>query len=152
MRTPIFLSRLPIHSDKANKEVDEVRLINLLQIESLPMNVDQVRKATRMMAVWPDKQITLYFSERHEIQSEMIVYCREFEFHERVLYELHQSKVSTDLSRETQTGAYAWLKTLLRCRSHVAQFFAWCRRFTFDGSFGNNHGIGETARICALQI
>ena len=107
MRTPIFLSRLPIHSDKANKEVDEVRLINLLQIESLPMNVDQVRKATRMMVVWPDKQITLYFSERHEIQSEMIVYCREFEFRERVLYELHQSKVSTDLSRETQTGAYA---------------------------------------------
>ena len=75
MRTPIFLSRLPIHSDKPNKEVDEVRLINLLQIESLPMNVDQVRKATRMMTVWPDKQITLYFSKRHEIQSEMVVYC-----------------------------------------------------------------------------
>ena len=54
------------------------------------MNVDQVRKATRMMTVWPDKQITLYFSKRHEIQSEMIVYCREFEFRERVLYELHK--------------------------------------------------------------
>ena len=79
MRTPIFLSRLPIHSDKANKEV-----------ESLPMNVDQVRKATRMMTVWPDKQIALYFSKRHEIQSEMVVYCREFEFRERVLYELHK--------------------------------------------------------------
>ena len=90
MRTPIFLSRLPIHSDKANKEVDEVRLINLLQIESLPMNVDQVRKATRMMTVWPEKQIALYFSKRHEIQSEMVVYCREFEFRERVLYELHK--------------------------------------------------------------
>ena len=40
------LSRLPIHSDKANEEVDEVRIINLLQIESFPMNVDRVRRAT----------------------------------------------------------------------------------------------------------
>ncbi|KAL9950577.1 hypothetical protein ACROYT_G043093 [Oculina patagonica] len=79
------LSRLPIHSDKSCEEVDEVRLINLLQIESLPMNVDQVRKATRtdpilsrvlqfVMTGWPDKQIapeiTPYFHKRHEITVE----------------------------------------------------------------------------------
>ena len=41
------LSRLPIRSKGSSEGVDEVKLINTLQIESLPMNVDQVRKATR---------------------------------------------------------------------------------------------------------
>ena len=40
------LSRLPIQPNKHDEGVDEVKLINLLQIESLPLNVDQVRKAT----------------------------------------------------------------------------------------------------------
>ena len=104
------LSRLPIHSDKANEEVDEVRLINLLQIESLPMNADQVRKATQtdpvlsrvlqyMMTGWPDKQITpeitLYFNKRHEITVEDgcllwgIRVIIPSQLRERVLYELH---------------------------------------------------------------
>ena len=94
MRTPIFLSRLPIHSNKANKEVDEVRLINLLQIESLPMNVDQVRKATRMMTVWP------------------------------TLIKMSES-----------------------CRSVLCKYNVVVLLFTFDGSFGNNHRIGDTARM-----
>ena len=110
------LSRLPIHSDKANEEVDEVRLINLLQIESLPMNVDQVRKATRtdpvlsrvlqyVMTGWPDKQITpeitLYFSKRHEITVEDgcllwgIRVIIPSQLRERVLYELHTGHPGT---------------------------------------------------------
>ena len=40
------LSRLP-QVDKPHDEVDEVILINSQQIESLPLNVDQVCKATR---------------------------------------------------------------------------------------------------------
>ena len=61
------LSRLPIRSEGSSEGVDEVKLINTLQIESLPMNVDQVLKATRkdpilsrvlqfVMTGWPDKQ------------------------------------------------------------------------------------------------
>ena len=42
-----YLSRFPIRSEGSSEGVDEVKLINTLQIESLPMNVDQVRKATR---------------------------------------------------------------------------------------------------------
>ena len=41
------LSRFPINIDKPDEGVDEVKLINLLQIESLPLNVDHVRKATQ---------------------------------------------------------------------------------------------------------
>jgi len=41
------LSRLPIHIDNPDEGVDEVKLINLLQIESLPLNVDHVRKVTQ---------------------------------------------------------------------------------------------------------
>ena len=40
------LSRLPIQPTKHDEGVHEVKLINSLQIESLPSNVDQVRKAT----------------------------------------------------------------------------------------------------------
>lgn len=79
------LSRLPIRSEGSREGVDEVKLINTLQIESLPMNVDQVRKATRkdpilsrvlqfVMTGWPDKQnepkTTHYFTKRHEITVE----------------------------------------------------------------------------------
>ena len=60
------LSRLPINMDKPDEGVDEVKLINLLQIESLPLNVDHVRIATQTdpilsrvlqytMTGWPDK-------------------------------------------------------------------------------------------------
>ena len=41
------LSRLPIQCEKSNDGVDEAKLVNLLEIESLSMDVDQVRKATR---------------------------------------------------------------------------------------------------------
>ena len=41
------LSRLPIQCGKSNEGIDEAKLINLLQIESLPMDVDHVRKAIR---------------------------------------------------------------------------------------------------------
>jgi len=34
-KNAVCLSHLPIHSDRLNEGVDEVRLINLLQIESL---------------------------------------------------------------------------------------------------------------------
>ena len=76
------LSRLPIKIDKPDEGVDELKLINLLQIESLQLNVDHVRKATQTdpilsrvlqytMTGWPDKQtapeITQYFNKRHEI-------------------------------------------------------------------------------------
>ena len=61
------LSRLPIRSEGSSEGVDEVKVINTLQIESLPINVDQVRKATRkdpilsrvlqfVVTGWPDKQ------------------------------------------------------------------------------------------------
>lgn len=60
-------SRLPIGSEGSSEGLDEVKLINMLQIESLPMNVDQVRKATQndpilsrvlnfVMTGWPDKK------------------------------------------------------------------------------------------------
>ena len=57
----------------------------MLQIESLQMNVDQVRRATRndpilsrvlqfVMTGWPDKQnkpeITHYFNKRHDTKVE----------------------------------------------------------------------------------
>ena len=79
------LSRLPINIDKPDEGVDEVKLINLLQIESLPLNVGHIRKATQTdpilsrvlqytMTGWPDKQtapeITQYFNKRHEITVE----------------------------------------------------------------------------------
>ena len=59
------LSRLSIQREISNEGVDEAKLINLLQIESLPIDVDQVRKARRndpmlsrvlqlMMTGWPE--------------------------------------------------------------------------------------------------
>ena len=80
-----YLSRLPIGSEGSSEGADGVKLINTLQIESLPMNVDQVRKATQkdpilsrvlqfVMTGWPDKQnepeTTHYFTKRHEITVE----------------------------------------------------------------------------------
>ena len=84
------LYHLPVHSDEVNEDVDDARLMNVLQIESLPMNVDQVREATRtdpvfsrvlqnMMAGWPDKQITLYLANVTKLQPKMVVYRDEFE-------------------------------------------------------------------------
>ena len=76
------LSRLPIGSEGSSEGVVEVKLINTLHTESLPMNVDQVRKATQkdlilsrvlqfVMTGWPDKQnepeTTHYFTKHHEI-------------------------------------------------------------------------------------
>ena len=94
----------------SSEGIDEVKLINTLQIESLPMNVDQIRKATRndpilsrvlqfAMTGWPDKQnepeITHYFSKRHEITVEdgcllwgiRVIIPKQLR--ERVLLELH---------------------------------------------------------------
>ena len=79
------LSRLPIQCKKSNKGIDEAKLINLLQVESLPMDVDHVRKATQndpmlsrvlqfVMKGWPEKpiapEVTQYFNKRHEITVE----------------------------------------------------------------------------------
>ena len=44
-----FLSRLPLQIEKP-EDVDEVRLVNILQIESLPLSAEQIRKATRVFA------------------------------------------------------------------------------------------------------
>ena len=43
------LSRLPIHIDEPDEGVDEVKLINLLQIESLPLNVDHFVKRNKQI-------------------------------------------------------------------------------------------------------
>jgi len=90
--------------------VNEVKLINLLQIESLPLNVDHARKVTQTdqilsrvlqytMTGWPDKQtapeITQYFNKRHEITVEdgcllwgiRLIVPPQLRKH--VLYELH---------------------------------------------------------------
>ena len=104
------LSRFPIRSEGSSEGVDEVKLINTLQIESLPMNVDQVRKATRkdpilsrvlqfVMTGWPDKQneleTTHHFSKRHEITVADgcllwgIRVIIPTQLRERVLHELH---------------------------------------------------------------
>ena len=89
------LSRLPIRSEGSSEGVDEVKLINTLQIESLPMNVDQVLKATRkdpilsrvlqfVMTGWPDKQIKMNRKPRTnlpnvtKLQSKMVVCYGEF--------------------------------------------------------------------------
>ena len=79
------LSRLPIQCEKSNEGIDEAKLINLLQIESLPMDVDHVRKATRndpmlsrvlqfVMTGWLEKpiapEVNQYFNKRHEITVE----------------------------------------------------------------------------------
>ena len=104
------LSRFPIRSEGSSEGVDEVKLINTLQIESLPMNVDQVRKATRkdpilsrvlqfVMTGWTDKQneleTTHHFSKRHEITVADgcllwgIRVIIPTQLRERVLHELH---------------------------------------------------------------
>ena len=104
------LSRLPIQCEKSNEGVDKAKLINLLQIESLPMDVDQVRKATLngpmlsrvlqfVMTGWPEKpiapEITQHFNKRHEITVEdgcllwgiRVIIPKQLR--ERVLHELH---------------------------------------------------------------
>ena len=63
------LSRLPVAIEATQPETDEVKLINKLQIESLPLSVDQIRKATRAdpilsrvleftMSGWPEQPTT----------------------------------------------------------------------------------------------
>ena len=104
------LSRLPVAIEATQPEIDEVKLINKLQIESLPLSVDQIRKATRAdpilsrvleftMSGWPEQptteEIKPYFLKRNEITAEegcllwgirvIIPRC----FHEQVLTELH---------------------------------------------------------------
>ena len=104
------LSHLPQQVDKPHDEVDEVKLINSQQIESLPLNVSQVRKATRAdpvlakvllytMTGWPDKitlpEVTLYFNKCHEITVEEgcllwgILVIIPNPLREHVLFELH---------------------------------------------------------------
>ena len=78
------LSRLPVAIEATQPEIDEVKLINKLQIESLPLSVDQIRKATCAdpilsrvleftMSGWPEKptteEIKPYFLKRNEISS-----------------------------------------------------------------------------------
>ena len=104
------LSRLPVAIEATQPETDEVKLINKLQIESLPLSVDQIRKATRAdpilsrvleftMSGWPEQptteEIKPYFLKRNEITAEegcllwsirvIIPWC----FHEQVLTDLH---------------------------------------------------------------
>ena len=98
------LSRLPIQCEKLNEGIDEAKLINLLQIESLPMDVDHVRKALSrvlqfVMTGWPEKpiapEVTQYFNKRHEITVEDgcllwgICVIIPTQLRERVLHELH---------------------------------------------------------------
>ena len=78
------LSRLPVAIEATQPETDEVKLINKLQIESLPLSVDQIRKATCAdpilsrvleftMSGRPEKptteEIKPYFLKRNEISS-----------------------------------------------------------------------------------
>ena len=104
------LSLLPIQSERSNEGVDEAKLVNLLQIESLPMDIDQVRKETRndpilsrvlqfVMTGWPEKQstreVTQYFNKCHEITVEdgcllwgiRVIIPKQLR--ERALHELH---------------------------------------------------------------
>ena len=102
------LSRLPLQIEKP-EDVDEVRLVNILQIESLPLSAEQIRKATRADPVlsrvleytltgWPEErspEIAVYYQKRHEITIEdgcllwgiRVIVPKSF--HERVLKELH---------------------------------------------------------------
>ena len=76
------LSRLPVAIEATQPETDEVKLINKLQIESLPLSVDQIRKPTRAdpilsrvleftMSGWPEQPTTEemkpYFLKCNEI-------------------------------------------------------------------------------------
>ena len=102
------LSRLPLQIEKL-EDVDEVRLVNILQIESLPLSAEQIRKATSADPVlsraleytltgWPEErspEIAVYYQKRHEITIEdgcllwgiRVIVPKSF--HERVLKELH---------------------------------------------------------------
>ena len=102
------LSRLPLQIEKP-EDVDEVRLVNILQIESLPLSAEQIRKATRADPVlsrvleytlkdWLEErspEIAAYYQKRHEITIEdgcLVWGIRVIvpkPFHERVLKELH---------------------------------------------------------------
>ena len=78
------LSRLPLN-DHVRNEHDEVHEIHQLQLESLPVSIDQVRKATRSDPIlsrvleyaltgWPtevtSEAIKPYFNKRNEITVE----------------------------------------------------------------------------------
>ena len=102
------LSRLPLQIEKP-EDVDEVRLVNILQIESLPLSAEQIRKTTRADPVlsrvleytltgWPEErspEIAAYYQKHHEITIEnrcllwgiRVIVSKSF--HERVLKELH---------------------------------------------------------------
>lgn len=88
------LSRLPIHRDKANEEVDEVRLITLLQ-SSLCQWIS-IKFANRHAPIrfcqeyystwWQVGQISKLHRKSHcilanvtKLQSKIVVYCGEFE-------------------------------------------------------------------------
>ena len=76
------LSRLPLQVPQPAHEVDDVKLINTSQIESLPVSADKVRNATRNYPIlsrvfeftingWPDEPMSdalkPYFNKRLEI-------------------------------------------------------------------------------------
>ena len=80
----VCLSRLPLN-DHVRNEHDKVHEIHQLQLESLPVSVDQVRKATRSDPIlsrvleyaltgWPtevtSEAIKSYFNKRNEITVE----------------------------------------------------------------------------------
>ena len=103
------MSRLPLKNDNHLSTHDEVKQVNQLQFDSLPINVEQIRKATRhdpllarileyTMSEWPIEPTEaekLYFHKRFEITTEdgcllwgMRVIIPK-QFRARILEELH---------------------------------------------------------------
>ena len=105
------LSRLPLQNVDRATEVDEVKMINKMQIQSLTLGVDHVRNATRADPVlsrvlkftlsgWPEETtseaLKPYFHKRYEITTEdgcllwgIRVIIPKI-LHEQVLTELHE--------------------------------------------------------------
>ena len=80
-----MLSCLPLPVQEKQEEIDEVKLLNTSQINSLPVSADQVHKVTRAnpilsrvleftMTGWPDEpvyeEIKSYYLKRFEIMTE----------------------------------------------------------------------------------
>ena len=142
------LSRLPIRSEGSSEGVDEAKLINTLQIESLSMNVDQVRKATRkdpilsrvlqfVLPGWPNKQNepepTHYFTKRHEITVEdgsllwgiRVIISKQLL--ERVLHELHTGHPGI-VRMKSLARPHVWLPNLDKDITTIVQHCNDCQK------------------------
>ena len=137
------LSRLPVAIQATQPETDEVKLINKLQIESLPLSVDQIRKATRAdpilsrvleftMPGWPEQptteEIKPYFLKRNEMTAEegcllggirvIIPKC----FHEQVLTELHAGHPGA-VRMKSLARLHVWLPHVDESVARCSQLF-----------------------------